>query len=180
MCLWTLQNLFSCVWGWDIFFFSWIKLWVRSFTISCNWFSALSSDLLLFSFFLPSLSVLVNLTIVVHPSEIFEWEESSGDSSCEWCWQGLSSYISKNPCVKSVWLGRKYGLICCFCVTESANRNNPPHLLVNRVRWASFANTDLFLVWSYFERHSVTVVQLPSCCGLRLFLWWVHLCSLPC
>lgn len=44
-----------CVCGWDLFFSPWIKLWVKSFTISCNRFSALLSDLLLFSFLHPSL-----------------------------------------------------------------------------------------------------------------------------
>ena len=57
----VLQNWCACeldepfAWcKWDFFFVLWLKPWVKSFTISCNWLSALLSDLLLFSFLLHS------------------------------------------------------------------------------------------------------------------------------
>lgn len=150
----------------ELFSVRWLKPWVKSFAISCKWFSASLSDLLLFSFLLPSFCLFL-LTIIV-----------SVLSSIRDLWRGNSHQVTLSVCgvgrdwfPMSVWLGRKYGLNCCFWVMESVNTNNLLHLLVNRVRSGSLARLSCSLVLFW---------KTPCCCCATSLLLWLKALFVMC
>lgn len=161
------------LWIW-LFSVLWLKPWVKSFTISCNWFRALLSDLLLFSFLLlsPHLDNHCSNHSFIHRRPLI-WKQSSGDPGCVWCWQRLISYICRSLCVKSVYLGRKYGLNRCFWAIELVNRSNLPHLLVNRVRSGSLASTGVFCSLVVFWK-------TLCCCYVTSWLLWLETLFVMC